>query len=66
MLLLKAIVGRAGRSGDFEIVAATELRIDTLRARQFRVAHDGELTKMTPPLHYRTRPGVLKVMLPRT
>jgi diacylglycerol kinase family enzyme len=67
LLLLKALAGRAGRSGDFEIVSSTELRIDTLRPhRRVRVALDGEVMKMPTPLHYRTRPGALKVMLPRT
>jgi diacylglycerol kinase family enzyme len=66
LLLLKALAGRAGRSGDFEIVSSTELRVDTLRShRRVRVALDGEVIKMATPLHYRTRPGALKVMLPR-
>jgi diacylglycerol kinase family enzyme len=66
LLLLKALAGRAGRSGEFEIVASTELRVDTLRPhRRLRVALDGEVTKLATPLHYRTRPGALKVMLPR-
>jgi diacylglycerol kinase family enzyme len=64
MLLVKAIAGRAGRSGDFEIVSAVELRIDTRRPRTVRVALDGEVTKMDAPLHYRTRPGALRVLLP--
>jgi diacylglycerol kinase family enzyme len=64
-LLLKAMVGRAGRSGDFEIVASTELRVDTLRPhRRVRVALDGEVMKLATPLHYRMCPGALKVMLP--
>jgi diacylglycerol kinase family enzyme len=66
LLLLKALVGRAGRSGDFEIAASTELRVDTLRPHRWvRVALDGEVMKLATPLHYRTRPGALKVMLPR-
>jgi diacylglycerol kinase family enzyme len=65
MLLVKAIAGRAGRSGDFEIVSAAELRIDTRRRRTVRVALDGEVAKMEAPLRYRTRPGALKVLLPR-
>jgi diacylglycerol kinase family enzyme len=64
-LLVKAIAGRAGRSGDFEIVSAAELRIDTRRPRTVRVALDGEVAKMEAPLRYRTRPGALKVLLPR-
>jgi diacylglycerol kinase family enzyme len=65
LLLLKALAGRAARSGDFEIVSSTELRVDRLRRhRRVRVALDGEVIEMAPPLHYRTLPGALKVMLP--
>ena len=65
LLFLKALAGRAGRSGDFEIVSSIELQIDTRRPhRGVRVALDGEVMKMPTPLHYRTRPGALKVMLP--
>jgi diacylglycerol kinase family enzyme len=66
VLFLKALAGRAGRSGDFEIVSSAELLVDTHRPhRRVRVALDGEVMKMVTPLHYRTRPGALKVMLPR-
>ena len=66
LLLLKALAGRAARSGDFEIVSSAELLVDTLRPhRHLRVALDGEVMKMATPLHYQTRPGALKVMLPR-
>ena len=65
MLLAKALVGRAGQSGAFEIVAATELTIDTGRARRIRVALDGEVITMSTPLRYRTCPGALQVVVPR-
>ena len=29
-----------------------------------RIALDGEIARMTAPLHYRVRPGALKVLLP--
>jgi diacylglycerol kinase family enzyme len=29
-----------------------------------RVALDGEVTVMEPPLHYRVRPGALRVLTP--
>jgi diacylglycerol kinase family enzyme len=65
VLLVKALLGRAGRSGDFEIVPATELWIDVSKARHLRVAVDGELIRMRTPLHYRTRPKALPVVLPQ-
>jgi diacylglycerol kinase family enzyme len=64
MLLARALLGRARQSGAFEIVSAPELWIHTPKARHVRVAIDGETTTMTPPLHYRTCPGALKVLLP--
>jgi diacylglycerol kinase family enzyme len=65
MLLAKALVGRARRSGAFEIVAAKELTIDTGSARLIPVAVDGEVARMTTPLMYRTCPGALQVVVPR-
>jgi diacylglycerol kinase family enzyme len=64
MLLARALLGRVRQSGAFEIVSAAELWIDTPKARRARVALDGEITTMTTPLHYRTCPAALKVLLP--
>ena len=66
VLLAKALLGRARQSGEFEIVPATELWIDTSRARRMRVAFDGEVMTMRMPLHYRTCPKALPVVLPQT
>lgn len=63
MLLARALLG-VRQSGAFEIVSAPELWIDMPNARHVRVALDGEITTMTTPLHYRTWPGALKVLLP--
>jgi diacylglycerol kinase family enzyme len=63
MLLAKALLG-VRQPGAFEIVSAPELWIDMPNARHVRVALDGEITTMTTPLHYRTWPGALKVLLP--
>jgi diacylglycerol kinase family enzyme len=64
MLLARALLGRGRQSGAFEIVSAAELWIDTPKARRVRVALDGEITTMITPLHYRTCPAALKVLLP--
>jgi diacylglycerol kinase family enzyme len=64
MLLVRALLGRTRTSEAFEIVSAPDLWVDTLHARRIRVALDGEITTMTTPLHYRTRPGALRVLLP--
>jgi diacylglycerol kinase family enzyme len=68
MLIARAMIGRASLARAFEIVAATELTIDTRAgtARRIRVALDGEVMTMTTPLRFRTRPGALAVAVPRT
>jgi diacylglycerol kinase family enzyme len=65
-LLALALLGRATRSGTFEIISATELTIDTRTPRRIRVAADGEVTTMSTPLRYRTCPGALQVIVPQT
>jgi len=46
---------------EFEIVCAREFRV-SLRRRRVRVALDGEVVGMEPPLHFRMRPGALGVL----
>jgi diacylglycerol kinase family enzyme len=43
--------------------AAEEVRLETRRTR-VRVAADGEIFHMSTPLHFRIRPGDLKVIVP--
>jgi diacylglycerol kinase family enzyme len=64
LLTLKALLGRARQSGDFEIASATELWIGLRKQRRLRVALDGEVQMMRTPLHYRIRPGALRVVAP--
>jgi diacylglycerol kinase family enzyme len=63
MLALRALTGRLRQARDFDARTATEIVIES-RRRRLHVATDGEVTTMTPPLHYRIRPGALSVMLP--
>jgi diacylglycerol kinase family enzyme len=64
MLVARALLDRSQHHGDFTVVAASELWIGTRRGRRLRVALDGELTRMTSPLHYRTLPKALPVIVP--
>jgi diacylglycerol kinase family enzyme len=41
----------------------SEVWIET-RRRQLRVALDGEVSHLDPPLRYRSRPGELRVIVP--
>jgi diacylglycerol kinase family enzyme len=61
---LDALRGKLGDERDFDIVHAAEFEIET-RRRMLRVATDGEVTLMRPPLRYRIRPGALHVMTPK-
>jgi diacylglycerol kinase family enzyme len=65
MLAGKAMVGRAGQSGAFEILPASELTVGSKSERLVRVAIDGETTMMRQPLRFRACPGGLRVVLPR-
>ena len=60
---LRALVGRLRQARDFRAFGATELRIDTGH-QHLRVAIDGELRRLDAPLHYRIRPGALRVIVP--
>jgi len=60
---LDALRGRLGSEPDFDILQAPGFDIDTPHKR-LRVATDGEVTVMNPPLRYRMRPGALTVLVP--
>ncbi len=59
-----ALRGRLGQSRDFDVLLADTMTIDT-RRKLIRVATDGEVTLMAPPLQYRSRPGALTVIVPQ-
>jgi diacylglycerol kinase family enzyme len=63
-LAMHALLGRLAEARDFDVLMAEDFTIDT-RRRLVRVATDGEVTLMAPPLHYRSRPGALTVIVPR-
>jgi diacylglycerol kinase family enzyme len=64
LLFAKALVGRAGESGEFEIVPACEMWVHRSRSPRVQVAFDGEVTTMHTPLHFRSHPKALRVVLP--
>lgn len=63
-LALQALFGRLQDSDDFHTVVADDIMITTRRPR-LRVAIDGEVCHQDMPLHYRSRPGALRVLVPR-
>ena len=60
---LRLLAAAARQPRDFLSIEAPSLTIET-RRRRLRVALDGEVTRMRPPLHYRIRPGALRVLAP--
>jgi diacylglycerol kinase family enzyme len=63
-LATSALFGRLRESKDFDALCTKEVWIETRRTR-LRVATDGEVNLMRSPLHYRVRPGALRVIVPK-
>ena len=62
-MMIRALFGALASAEKFEALTATEIEIATSRSH-VKVATDGEVNEMPPPLCYRIRPGELKVMMP--
>jgi len=62
-LAVRALVGRLHRAEDFQAFTIEEAGIESGKSTLL-VSTDGEVTRMTPPLHYRIRPGALRVLVP--
>ena len=60
----RAFFGGLRDEEDFDALCTKEIWIET-RRRRLRVATDGEVTIMQSPLHYRVRPGALRVRVPK-
>lgn len=63
-LAVRALFGRLRQAKDFDALFAREIVINT-RHKNIRVSTDGEVSRMTSPLHYRIRPAALKVIVPK-
>jgi diacylglycerol kinase family enzyme len=62
-LFVKAFLGRISEVDNFDNLCATEAWVET-RRRKIPVALDGEVRRLRMPLHYRVRPGALRVIVP--
>lgn len=60
-LACRALVRGLHGATEFEVVCARDLRV-SLRRRRVRVALDGEVVLLEPPLQFRMRPGALGVL----
>ncbi|HJU54395.1 MAG TPA: diacylglycerol kinase family protein [Pyrinomonadaceae bacterium] len=63
-LAWRALFGGLRDEQDFDALCTKEVFIETRRPKRLRVATDGEVNIMTTPLHYRVRPGALRVLVP--
>ncbi len=63
-LALLAAFRRLRGAKEFISLCTEELWVETKRKR-LHVSTDGEITMMTTPLHYRVRPGALRVLAPK-
>jgi len=61
---VRALFGGLRNEKDFDSLCTKEIWVETRRSR-LRVAMDGEVTIMHTPLHYRVRPGALRVLVPK-
>jgi diacylglycerol kinase family enzyme len=61
LLALRALFGKLEQARDFDAMRAAEIDVES-RRRRLRVATDGEITAMAPPLRYRIRPASLTVI----
>ena len=59
------LAGRLDQARDFEQRSVPEAWLGS-RWRHLRVALDGEIVRLVPPLHFRARPGALRVVVPET
>jgi len=62
-LAFRALLGGLRNDKDFIALRSKEIWVET-KHRRLRVATDGEVTVMQPPLHYRIRPLSLSVLVP--
>lgn len=62
-LALQVLLGRTRQIEELETLRVAEAFVETRRSH-LRAALDGEIIMLETPLHYRTRPGALQVIVP--
>lgn len=63
LFAVRALFGRLRDAVDFDVVKTAAATI-VVRRSSLRVATDGEVFRLEPPLEYRIRPGDLQVLVP--
>jgi diacylglycerol kinase family enzyme len=62
-LMVRLFIGGWQRDTQLETFVVRELTVRA-RRRRIRVAIDGEVLRLRPPLHFRIRPGALRMLVP--
>jgi diacylglycerol kinase family enzyme len=62
-MICRMCFGHVSRERDLESFRLAEFEVRA-KASRLPVALDGEVEVMRPPLHYRSRPGALRVIAP--
>lgn len=60
-LVLRALFGKLGMETSFQVTCVKSLTIES-RKRKLKVAMDGEVLRLVPPLQFRIRAGELRVV----
>jgi diacylglycerol kinase family enzyme len=60
---IRAVLGHAS-PGELKVLEAEELWVQPRKNKSVKVANDGEVFSISPPLHYRIRPKALRVIVP--
>ena len=63
-LILRSIFGLLRTTKDFDELFTSEVTIETRRRKMLRVALDGDVVMLVTPFCYRSKPGVLRVIVP--
>jgi diacylglycerol kinase family enzyme len=63
-MAVAALFGTLKELPEYEEILVPEFTVRVHGRRRLRVSLDGEVRRIPGPLHYRTRPGALKVLVP--
>jgi diacylglycerol kinase family enzyme len=64
-LMLRGAFGRLGEAEEVESFAFRHLTVNVLGMRKLKLATDGEVTVMAPPLRFAVSPNPLRLLMPR-
>lgn len=63
-LVLRGALGRLGDADQVESFSFQDLRVKVARHRRVKIATDGEVQRMAPPIRFSVAPEPLRLMLP--